>query len=80
MRRFGIPEKLAMQLAGMKTRSIFERYNITDEADLEEAAALIGAARKIVKRRGRFAAPRAGKPPAIHATLGPKPLAAFRSA
>ncbi len=37
MARAGAPRKIAMLLSGHKTDSIFERYNITDEHDLEDA-------------------------------------------
>ena len=35
--RAGVPEKLAMELGGWKTRSIFDAYNVTDESDLVQA-------------------------------------------
>ena len=36
--RAGVHERLAMQMTGHKTRSIFERYNVTSGADLRDPA------------------------------------------
>ncbi len=47
MVRSGVSDNIAMAISGHKTRSVFDRYDIVSEADLDAAAAKIEQRRKI---------------------------------
>ena len=53
--RSGVPEQVAMELGGWRTRSVFSRYNVTSERDLADA----------VERISGYVAERAAERPKV---------------
>jgi hypothetical protein len=53
MIRNGISEKVAMVISGHKTRSVFDRYNITSYDDLVNAGQKIRDGRERIKQQAK---------------------------
>ena len=48
--RAGVSRDVAKKISGHQTDSVFSRFNITDENDLADAAAMIQARREISRK------------------------------
>jgi integrase len=57
MIRSGIPQKVAMRISGHKTPSVFNRYDIIDQTDLQDAARKMEAAEEVRTRTSIVAPP-----------------------
>ena len=53
MKRVGVQDKVAMQISGRKTRSVFDRYNVIDEGEavlVRSSRSISSSARKRMQR------------------------------
>ncbi len=53
LRRAGVSEGMVMQTGGWKTRAVFERYNIKNLRDQQEAMAALGQQRRAQQRKAK---------------------------
>jgi hypothetical protein len=49
----GVTETVAMKISGHKTRAVFDRYNVTSESDLADAARKIEAGKQVWAENGQ---------------------------
>jgi hypothetical protein len=47
MVRLGISERIAMEISGHRTRSVFDRYDIVSEADIHDAGARMNQVHRV---------------------------------
>jgi integrase len=55
--RAGVPRGIAMKITGHKTEEVFERYNIVDSADVQNAGASVAEYLKTQRAEAEKAAP-----------------------